>query len=239
MKRHSKVAGLYTFMSITLASSGLIVLEIAAQEPRTTPDNTQIATQISESRAKNIELLHHYSWTSRTEVKIKGEQKVLKSEAVHYSPDGKLFKAPLGESSDSGRKMRGVRKRVKERKTEQMRDWAGDLLGLLEKYSLPSAGNILDFINGAEISSGSRPGTTQIRGTNVVNSGDSLTLIVDSSTKALIESNVQTNLEGNLVKMRAVQRKLDSGLRYTAESVITVPGKGIEINVQNFSYTKN
>ncbi len=224
---------------LALGGIGFGTIPVRGQQTPAGVSNAQLATQVSDSRGRNQELMRKYSWTSRTEVKIKGESKILKSEAVHYSPEGKLVKAPLGQTGDSGKKTRGIRGRVKERKKGQMRDWASDLMKLLERYSLPTAGKILDFINASQVSQGPQPGRIVIQGVNVVIPDDRLTFTVDGSTKALLETNVQTQLEGDLVLMRTVYRALDSGLNYTAESTVTVPGKEIEMKVQNFSFIRN
>lgn len=230
------------FLSLSALAFGAIFfgsLPAHGQQTAATVSNAQLATQVSESRVRNQELMRQYSWTSRTEVKIKGESKVLKSEAVHYSPSGQLVKTPLGQTGASGKKVRGVRGRIAKKKKGEMRDWAGELMALLGKYSLPTAGNVLDFINASQVSQGPQPGRTTIEGVNVVNPVDRLTFIVDSSTKALLETRVQTQLDGDLVLMRTVYRTLDSGLNYNAESTVTVPGKEIEMNVQNFSFIRN
>lgn len=236
MIRHSST---YRFLVIATLSFVMIGGSIQTVVAQSNAKNTELAVQLTDARAQNHKQSLRYSWTSRTEVKIKGEQKVLKSEAVHYSPDAQLVKSPLGQTEDSGRKARGLRKIAKKKKQGDMQDWAGELGQLLQKYNLPTSGKILDFVNAAQVSGGPRSGTTQIRGINVVKPGDSLTMIVDSNTKALLETKIETVLDGDPVQMRTVQSKLDSGLAYTAETSITVPAKKVEMNVQNFSYIKN
>ena len=243
MARHLRVGSFLSLAALAFGAIFFSTFPVQAQQTPASASNTQLATDLTNARSKNLKLMQKYSWTTRTEVKIKGEQKVLKSEAVHYSPDGKLMKAPLGQAGDSGKKTRGIRGRVKgrvvERKKGEMRDWAGDLKKLLQAYSLPTAGKVLDFINASKVSKGPEPGRIIIQGVNVVNPGDNLTFTVDSRTKALLETKVQTHLDGDLVLMRTVYRALDSGLNYTAESTVTVPGKKIELKVQNFSFIKN
>jgi len=52
--------------------------------------------KFAEAQKQNKETLRHYSWKSRTELKLKGESKNVKLEQVRYDVDGKLQKTTIG-----------------------------------------------------------------------------------------------------------------------------------------------
>ena len=53
-------------------------------------DMNQLVPKISEARKANALETRNYSWTQRTEVKVKGEVKNLKSEIVRYTVEFEL-----------------------------------------------------------------------------------------------------------------------------------------------------
>ena len=72
-----------------IVNIGLLVLALSAPGPvRAQQDAATVATQISKARQENAQRTRDYSWTRRTEVKVKGETKNLTTEIVRYTPDG-------------------------------------------------------------------------------------------------------------------------------------------------------
>jgi hypothetical protein len=62
-------------------------------------DMAVIAEKVSQARQENAKKTRDYSWTQRTEVKLKGETKSLKTEIVRYTVDGEVQKTPIDETS--------------------------------------------------------------------------------------------------------------------------------------------
>ena len=174
-------------------------LTTQAQEPGQT-DPAKVAMQVSESRQENQKAARQYSWTSRTEVKVKGEVKKLRTEIVRYTVDGQLQRTPIG-SSPEPKKKRGIRGRVQKKKATKMKEWGVELQALLHQYSLPTPGKLLDYLNQATIGRGETQGTIRILGRNVVKPGDELTMWVDSGTKQVKKTKVRTTLDGDTVLM--------------------------------------
>jgi hypothetical protein len=201
-------------------------------------DPAELAVQVSEKREESRKNLLQYSWKTRTEITIKGETKLLKLELVRFDVDGRMQKTTLSEEKPDKRKKRGVRGRVQKRKSEEKKEWFGELHGLLGQYSLPSTGKVLDFLDKATFGPGDRPGTVRIRGTSVVQPGDELTMWIDSDTKEINLTKVRTRLDGDTVLLETNHDSLASGLRYQARSIITVPAKDVRMTVENFDYNK-
>jgi hypothetical protein len=200
------------------------------------PDPAKMAVQISENREENSKNLREYSWKTRTEVTIKGETKLLKVQLVRFDVDGQMQKTTISE--EKPKQKRGVRGRIQKKKGKEKQEWFGELHHLLEQYSLPSTGKILDFLDKASFGPGDRPGTIRIHGTSVVKDGDELTMYIDAETKEAKLTKVRTRLDGDTVLLETNHDRLDSGLSYSARSIITVPAEEVRMTVENFDYDK-
>jgi len=196
-------------------------------------DMTEITAKVSQARQENAQKTMNYSWTQRTEVKLKGETKSLKSEIVRYTVDGEMQKTPIDETS--AKKPRGVRGKVANKKAGEMKDWMAELGGVLKAYSLPTAGNLLDFLNKAAITPDG-PGQ-RLDASDVVQPGDRMSVWIDGDHK-MTRTEVSTSYDGSDVKLQTDHATTPDGLDYVARTTIVVPDKGVEMTVENFSYQR-
>ena len=196
-------------------------------------DMAAVAEKVSQARQQNAMKTRDYSWTQRTEVKLKGETKSLKTEIVRYTVDGELQKTPIDETS--AKKPRGIRGKVAKKKAGEMKDWMADLGVVLKQYSLPTAGNLLDFLNKASVSPDGDG--RKLDATDVVQAGDRMSVWIDANHK-MTKTEVSTQHDGSDVKLETDHATTPDGLDYTARTVIVVPDKGVEMTVENFSYQK-
>ena len=119
-----------------------------------------------------------------------------------------------------------------------MEEYLKGLQGLLEQYTLPTAGKVLDFMMSAKIGGPDAGGLLSMTGNNVVLPGDSLTIWVDPSTRHTRKIQVNTSFQGNPVQLTATFNTLPSGLNYVAYAEATVPAKQLSVQVQNFDYRR-
>jgi hypothetical protein len=214
--------------------SGMLVLGLIIAIPAAAQmDMAVIAEKVSEARKANALKTRDYSWTQRTEVKLKGETKSLKTEIVRYTVDGELQKTPIDETS--AKKPKGVRGRIAKKKAGEMKDWMADLGVLLKEYSLPTAGNLLDFLNKASVSPDGDG--RKLDATDVVQAGDRMSVWIDANHK-MVKTEVSTQHDGSDVKLETDHATTPDGLDYVARTVIVVPDKGVEMMVENFSYKR-
>ena len=91
------------------------------------------------------------TWNSRTELLEQGQVKDIRLELVNDGPDGQLQRTLL---NDQGASMpRGfLRRHMAEDAKKKMEQYLGGLRSVLEQYTLPSAGKVLDFMNQATMS---------------------------------------------------------------------------------------
>ena len=212
-----------------VALAAMIVLPVAAQKT----DMTSVVEKVSAARQENAQETRNYSWTQRTEVKVKGEVKSLKTEIVRYTVDGEMQKTSIDETS--AKKPKGVRGKVAKKKMGEMKDWMAELGGLLKAYSLPTAGNLLDFLNNASVSPDGAG--RKLDATDVVQAGDRMSVWIGADHK-MTKTEVSTQHDGSDVKLETDHETTPDGLDYVARTVIVVPDKGVEMTVENFSYQR-
>ncbi len=101
------------------------------------------AVQITEARQANAALMHQYTWNCRTEILEQGQVKDTRIELVNYAPDGQLQRSLLNDQSAS--LPRGfLRRAVAEDERKKLEEYLTGLRGLIEQYTLPTTGKILD-----------------------------------------------------------------------------------------------
>jgi len=207
-----------------------------AQTPPPAPSN--VAIRVTEARQKNAALMRQYSWTSRTEVIDQGQVKDLRIDAVNYGPDGQLQRTVMNDQA-APLPFGFVRRRVAEFERQKVEEYLAGLRGLLEEYTLPTAGKVQDFMNKATASGPDASGLFEMTGRNVVSPGDTFSLWVDPRTRHAQKIQVATTFQGDPVNLTATFKTLSSGLNHVAYAEVIVPAKQISIQVQNFDYNRN
>lgn len=218
---------------------GLSVLASAQEEdsePQEPPNKALLATEINEGRKQNSAQMRDYSWNTRTEIKMDGEVKSVKVELIRFTPEGELQKATVSDSSADAKKPRGIKGKVAANKKKGMQEWAAELGQLLQQYSLPTSGNILDFLDNATVQRTGR--MVNLVGQNVIQQGDYMAILVDSESKQLKIITVQTSLGEDAVDVKITSENLDDGLSYTARQVVKVPAKKVELIVENYDFRR-
>ena len=199
--------------------------------------NANKAVQITEARQANAALMHQYTWNCRTEILEQGQVKDTRIELVNYAPDGQLQRSLINDQSAS--LPRGfLRRAVAENERKKLEEYLTGLRGLVEQYTLPTTGKVLDFMMAAKPMGPDANGLLQMTGSSVVLPGDSLTLWVNAYTRHVARIQVNTTFQGDPVQLDATFNKLPSGLNYMAYAEATVPAKQLSVQVQNFNYTR-
>lgn len=201
-----------------------------------------LAVRISEARRENAALMHHYTWNTRTEIIVKGEVKDTRIEQVQYGAMGQLQHNllndhPGGESAPMP--LGFLRKAIAAQEKEELETFLKGMKGLLQQYTLPTTGKILDFLSSANPSGPDANGLFQLSGFNVVQPGDNLTLWVNPWTRHVQRVKVSTTFRGTAVELTAnFQTLRQSGLNYAAFAEATVPAKQLSVKMQNYNYAR-
>ena len=194
-----------------------------------------MAAKIIASRKANAALMKQYSWQSRTELKKDGKDEDIRIEQVMYGPDGQLQRTLVND--EGGKMPRGfLRKKIAEEKKADMKKYFGALRQLLDQYTLPTAGKVLDFLDEAKIQAPDGNGLLEMTGNGVVMPGDQLSLWVDAATHKTSKVQINTFLEGDEVDATVTFKTLTSGLTYAEFTEVNIPDKGIQLLIHNFNY---
>ena len=222
---------------VVLAALIAVALPQFAQAQTALSADANRAVQITEARQRNAALMHQYTWTSRTEILDQGQVKDTRLELAHYTPFGQLQRSLLNDQSAP--LPRGfLRRAIAENERKKMEEYLTGLRGLLEQYTLPTTGKILDFMTTARTMGPDTNGLLQMTGQNVVMPGDSLTIWVNAATRHVARIQVNTTFQGDPTQLDATFSTLPSGLNYVAYAEATVPNKQLSVQVQSFNYTR-
>lgn len=208
-------------------------------------DPQALAMRFGAASKQNAEALRGYSWTMRSAVTVKGEAKPAKLYHVRFDVDGKMQKtqlnAPAGQpqaqssSRRRGRRRGGIRGRIQEKKIAETREWAGELAGLVARYTHPTPGTMLDFFARASFAR-LDDGSLRAEAEGFLEAGDRARFRMDPETGALYEHSFVARLEDDIVEGRVELRKLADGTTYAARTTIKLPGKQVEAVVENFDH---
>jgi hypothetical protein len=93
-----------------------------SQQAGANPELQQKVAALKQAVARDQQALQQYTWTETTETLLKGETKSTKQSQCRYGPDGKVQKTALGPNAPAPEKKRGLKGRVIEKKTGEMKD---------------------------------------------------------------------------------------------------------------------
>jgi hypothetical protein len=204
-------------------------------------DLQQKAAAAKAAAAKNQQALHSYSWISKTDLSVKGEVKNSKVESCQYGPDGKVHKTELSEPPPPPEKKRGLKGKVIAKKTGEMKEELQSAAALVQTYVPPSAEKIQAVIAANKVAlAQAGPGAVALTFANYEKAGDALTLTFESEVKSLRQLHVDTWLDdpSNKVTLEVTFQSLPDGTNYAASTVLSIPAKQIEVQIDNSNYQK-
>jgi hypothetical protein len=215
----------------TLALVLMLMLMLMTADIAGAQSNAEIAEKISQTRQENAQRTRNYSWTKRTEVKVKGEVKSTTTELVRYTVDGELQTTPISE--DKAKAPKRIKGKIAKKKGGEMKDWMAELGGVLQAYSLPTTGNLVDFLDKAVVVPDGAG--KKLVADDVVKPGDNMMMWIDE-TSSLTRTEVLTEYDDAGVQLTTDHATTSDGLDFVARTVIIVPEKNVEMTVENFSY---
>lgn len=145
--------GSFGAASRVLASLGLALLAggVAAQAPQGQATPQQRAAMLREWMQASQTQLRSYQWIETTTVSVNGEQKSSEQKRCYYDVTGALQKVPVAEQqadAPSG----PLRKRIAERKKEELTDYMQSVVALVHGYVPPSPAAIQQAIQAGGLS---------------------------------------------------------------------------------------
>lgn len=224
------------FLVVTLI---LFVASVAIAGATTQPPNEGLANKIAQARKANSALMHQYMWESRTVFIMNGETKDTRIDQEQYGPDGQLQKTELNNESSSH--PRGfLRRRIAEDKKDELEKYLKGLRGILDQYTLPTAGKMVDFLAGANVQFTQDPSGAALlmmQGSNVIQPGDNLSVWADPTSYAFRKMQITTtDQDGNPVNVNCTFKTIPPGLTYMSMAEVDLPAKNITLQVHNYDY---
>jgi hypothetical protein len=199
--------------------------------------NVSVAVQITEARKANAALLRQYTWNSRTELIEKGEIKDTRIEFVSYGPDAQVERSPWDNQSaplPSG----FLRRAIAEKERLKIEDYLAGLRVLLDRYTLPTTGKVLDFMDQAVTTGPDAAGLIEMTGYGVVIPGDTFSIWTQAATRQTRKIQVYTFYQGDAITLTATFMTLPSGLTCLAFAEVSIPAKQLSVQVHNYDYTR-
>jgi hypothetical protein len=201
----------------------------------------QKAAALKQSAAENQAALRHYTWIEKTQLSLKGEVKSTKVDSCQYGPDGKVKKTPVSTPPPPEKK-RGLKGKIVEKKTDEMKDYMERAVSLIQRYVPPSPDKIQAALAAGKVSlSQAGPGAMQLIFKDYVKQGDAVTFTVDSAAKVIRQLAVNTYLDEqdkDAIALTVNFQTLPDGTNYAASKALNVAAKQIVVNIEDSNYKK-
>jgi len=213
----------------------LAVLAGSLALPQAAWSQTANAYRLAAARQANQSLMKLYGWESRTQISVSGEVKDTRIDSVGYGPDGQLQRNIM---SDQQAAVRGLflRHLIAAVDKKELEQYLTGLRGVLEQYTLASAGAIQTFLDRAVASGPNSQGLYQMTGNNVVQPGDVYTLWFNPQTRKPTSLQVSTSFNGGPVTLNATFRTIGpDGLNYVEFANLDAPAKQVNVQVSNYN----
>jgi hypothetical protein len=205
------------------------------------PELQQKLMALKQSASENKAKLRQYQWVETTQITLKGSQKPERVSQCSYGPNGQVVKVPLGAPPQQQDK-RGIRGRVIEKKTDEMKDYMQQVQSLLSMYVPPNAELMQQAFQKKNVSMEKTMGgnTAQLVFSNYAKQGDQMTISFDMATKKISTINVKTYMDGpsDAVTLAVQMGSLPDGTNYAQQTVLNATAKQIQVTTNNANYAK-
>ena len=194
---------------------------------------------LRESVAENQQKLHRYQWTETTQLTLKGDAKPPTQQMCQYGPDGTVQKFAIGapQPPPSGGRLK---QRVVAKKQEEMKDYMGEVKGLLAMYVPPDPQKIQQAFQTGNASLNPIPAAQQtaIVFRNYAQSGDQLTFFLDTATRKISAIKVDTYMDDpkDKVTLTIEMASLPDGTNYVQRTLLDATAKKLQVTTTNANY---
>lgn len=194
---------------------------------------------VKQSAAENQQRLHHYQWMETTQLTLKGEPKPPTESMCRYGPDGTVQKTPISAPApppSGGR----LKQHVVEKKKEEMKDYMGQVKGLLAMYVPPDPQRMQQAFQAgkASLTPDGGSGVAQLVFRDYALPGDQMTLSFNTAAKKISSVNVNTYMDEpkDTVTLALHMASLPDGTNYVQQSVLDATAKKLQVTTTNSNY---
>jgi hypothetical protein len=211
------------------------------------PELQQKLAALKESAARNQQALHQYQWTETTNISVKGKDKPPQQELCQYGPDGQIQKTPIASAQeqmpqgDSGRHGR-MKEKVVAKKTEEMKDYMGQVKSLLGKYVPPDPQKMQQAYQAGKVSMNPNPGggATEMIFKDYAQPGDQMVVSFNTGAKKIGSVKVNTYMDDpkDTVTLAVNFGTLPDGTNYAQQTTLNASAKQVQVTKTNSNYQK-
>ena len=196
---------------------------------------------LKQSLAANATQLKQYKWVETTVISMKGEEKSRLQKQCFYGPDGKVQKQQLSAPPPEQEPPGGMKGKIAAKKKAEISAKMKDAAALIQSYVPPDPQRIQAVKTAGNLSmSPTGPNSARLDLRGYAKKGDNLSIGLDTSRNALLTLGVQSYLEDekDAVTLDVTFATLRDGVSYAGSVVLNVPGKKIQVVIQNSGYQR-
>jgi hypothetical protein len=226
--------------TVTVCTLAVVAAALVAGRPAEAQDLQQKVAAAKQAAAENQQALRSYSWVEKTEISLKGEVKNTKIESCRYGSDGKVLKTPMSEPPPPAQKKRGMKGRVIEKKTGDMKEDMQAAVALVHQYVPPQPDKIQAAMAAGKITMAPGAATSALRIADYEKAGDALVLTLGTADKGLKQIAVDTwkDNPSDKVTLNVQMQSLADGTDYAGTVVLAIPSSNIQVRITNSNYQK-
>jgi hypothetical protein len=215
------------FCSFILATAQILLAQA---------NKTNLSLQVSAATTANRAQLAGYTWTRTVQVFIEGELKNTIVSSLSIGPDGKVVTTSVS-STPASSIPGGIRGNIARKKIAETKDYVDNAVAVSMGYLYLSKGKMVDFFDAAGISQSGN--TITVKGSNVNQANDQLTLMVSNGSYAYISQNFATTVSnGDALTGTINYKTFSNGLTALNNGELDLPAKKIKLMMSNSNYAK-
>jgi hypothetical protein len=155
---------------------------------------------------------------------------------MRYDSNGELHQAVIASSSEPDLPTKGLRGLIAKNKKKDFMEKIENLRHLVKSYSELSPDTMQRFMAAAKVAPDQ--GLVRLKGYDVLQSGDSMTIWIDVASKRQRRVEIQTAMDEKPVQIVSEFQDISpSGPTYMSRNQVNYGGTSLVIITQNFDYT--
>lgn len=206
------------------------------------PSPQQRIAAFKAALAKNQAELRQYTWLETTQIALNGEVKQTRMSDCRYAGGSKPQCTQVGPAPEEPKVRGPLRKRMVEKKVEELKDYMDSVKTLITQYVPPEGERIQKAFQGGNVSISPNPaaGTTRITVNNYAKQGDAVTFTIHPTTNQVKNVSINTWLNDPKAKVTlAVQfSTLPNGVSYAYQKVVNATAKGVTVTVTSSDFAE-
>jgi hypothetical protein len=199
--------------------------------------------QVAATIKANTQALKAFSYQQRMQLGLKGETKKVTLNQMSHDMNGNLQKTLLSEQPSADAQPSGgrIKRRVVARKTGEFKEMMEEISALVKSYTELPPERLQASLKQAALSPGQddMAGSVQIVMRNVIHTGDSMTIWIDSTAMLFRRVLIATTYDGSPVTITANYANLPSGHTYMAQAILNYPKKEVVVQIDNSNYQRS